>query len=81
MYNKINIFSEMSIVNIYTLHLVILTPFFIIITMKKEKLMKDYTHLFTEYLQDSLFLKLQKKLDKLLNSLELKDKDIILAIS
>jgi hypothetical protein len=49
--------------------------------MKKENMMKHYTDLFTEYPQDSLFLKLQKKLTKLLNSLELNDKDIILAIS
>ena len=49
--------------------------------MKKEILVKHYTDLFTEYPQDSLFLKLQKKLNKLLNSLNLKDKDIVLAIS
>ena len=49
--------------------------------MKKETLIKHYTDLFTEYSNNSLFLKLQKKLNKLLNSLELEDKDIILAIS
>jgi len=49
--------------------------------MKKENLMKHYTDLFTEYPQDSSFLKLQKKLTKLLESLKLKGKDIILAIS
>jgi hypothetical protein len=49
--------------------------------MKKEILVKHYTDLFTEYPQDSSFLKLQKKLNKLLNSLNLKDKDIVLAIS
>jgi hypothetical protein len=49
--------------------------------MKKENLMKHYTDSFTEYGENSLFLKLQKKLNELLNSLELKDKDIILAIS
>ncbi|MBR7036739.1 hypothetical protein IKI14_02475 [bacterium] len=49
--------------------------------MRKETLIKHYTDLFTEYPQDSSFLKLQKKLIRLLNSLELKDKDIILAIS
>jgi hypothetical protein len=49
--------------------------------MKKENLIGHYTNLFTEYPNNSLFLKLQKKLIKLLNSLELKDKDIILAIS
>jgi hypothetical protein len=49
--------------------------------MKKETLIKHYTGLFTEYSNNSLFLKLQKKLNKLLNSLELEDKDIILAIS
>ena len=43
--------------------------------------MKHYTDLFTEYPQDSSFLKLQKKLTKLLESLKLEDKDIILAIS
>ena len=49
--------------------------------MKKENLIKHYANLFTEYPQDSLFLKLQKKLTKLLESLELENKDIILAIS
>jgi hypothetical protein len=49
--------------------------------MKKENLIRHYTDLLTEYPDNSLFLKLQKKLIKLLNSLELKDKDIILAIS
>jgi hypothetical protein len=49
--------------------------------MKKEILMKHYADLFTEYPQDSSFLKLQKKLTKLLESLELENKDIILAIS
>ena len=43
--------------------------------------MKHYTDLFAEYPQDSSFLKLQKKLTKLLESLKLEDKDIILAIS
>ena len=65
----------------FVIHLVILTPFFIIHTMKKENLIKHYQDLFTEYPQDSSFLKLQKKLSKLLESLELEDKDIILAIS
>ena len=67
--------------NIFSIHLVIFIAFFIIPTMKKDFLIKNYTDLFTEYPQDSLFLKLQKKLIKLLNSLELEDKDIILAIS
>jgi hypothetical protein len=49
--------------------------------MKKENLMKHYTDLFTEYGENSSFLKLQKNLNNLLESLELKDKDIILAIS
>ena len=49
--------------------------------MKKENLIKHYTDLFAEYPQDSLFLKLQKKLTKLLESLKLEGKDIILAIS
>jgi hypothetical protein len=49
--------------------------------MEKETLIKHYADLFTEYSNNSLFLKLQKKLNKLLNTLELKDKDIILAIS
>lgn len=49
--------------------------------MKKENLIKHYTDLFAEYPQDSSFLKLQKKLGILLESLELEDKDIILAIS
>ena len=63
------------------LHLVIFLSFFIILTMKKENLIKHYTDLFTKYPKDSSFLKLQKKLTKLLESLELEDKDIILAIS
>jgi hypothetical protein len=49
--------------------------------MKKENLIKHYTDLFAEYPQDSSFLKLQKNLTKLLESLELENKDIILAIS
>jgi len=49
--------------------------------MKTDFLIEHYSNLFTEYPQDSSFLKLQKKLTKLLNSLELKDKDIILAVS
>ena len=65
----------------FTIHLVIFITFFIILTMKKENLINHYTELFTEYPRDSSFLKLQKKLIKLLNSLELEDKDIILAIS
>lgn len=65
----------------FTIHLVIFIAFFIIPTMKKDFLIKNYTDLFTEYPQDSLFLKLQKKLNKLFESLELEDKDIILTIS
>ena len=49
--------------------------------MKKENLMKHYTDLFAENPQNSSFLKLQKNLTKLLESLELENKDIILAIS
>lgn len=49
--------------------------------MKKETLVGHYADLFVEYPKDSLFFKLQKKLTKLLASLELADKDIILAIS
>jgi hypothetical protein len=49
--------------------------------MKKENLIRHYADLFTEYPQNSLFLKLQKKLTELLNSLNLENKDIILAIS
>jgi len=49
--------------------------------MKKKFLIKHYKDLFTEYAENSLFLKLQKKLTKLLESLELGDKDIILAVS
>lgn len=49
--------------------------------MKKENLIKHYKDLFSEYPQDSRFLKLQKKLNKLLESLEIKNKDIILAVS
>jgi hypothetical protein len=49
--------------------------------MKKESMMKHYTDLFVKYPKNSLFLKLQGKLTSLFKSLELKDKDIILAIS
>ena len=49
--------------------------------MKKENLIKQYTDLFTEYPQDSLFLKLQKNLTPFFEFLELEWKDIILAVS
>ena len=49
--------------------------------MEKQTLIKHYEDLFIEYPQDSLFLNLQKKLTKLLESLSLKDRHIILAIS
>ena len=61
--------------------LVISLSFLIIPIMKKENLIKHYTALFTEYQLNSLFFQLQKKLSKLFESLELKDEDIILAIS
>jgi hypothetical protein len=71
----------MSIAGVYALHLVIFITFFIILLMKKDFSIKQYVDLFTEYPKDSLFLNLQKKLSKLLKSLELKDKHIILAVS
>ena len=51
--------------------------------MQEKWGIKHYTQLFENEMitSNSLFLKLQKKLTKLLNSLKLKDKDIILAIS
>jgi len=49
--------------------------------MKGENSIKHYADLFTEYPNNSLFLKLQKNLTPLFESLELKDKDIILAVS
>ena len=51
--------------------------------MQEKWGIKRYTQLFENerITNNFLFLKLQKKLTKLLNSLELKDKDIILAIS
>ena len=49
--------------------------------MKKEFMIKHYKDLFNEYSKDSLFLKLQKNLTTLFESLELEDKDIILAVS
>lgn len=49
--------------------------------MKKEFSIKHYRDLFIEYQKDSSFLCLQKKLTKLLDSLKLEDKNIILAIS
>jgi len=49
--------------------------------MKKEFLIKHYEDLFTEYGENSLFLKLQKDLTPLFESLELEWKDIILAVS
>ena len=44
-------------------------------------MIKHYKDLFNEYSKDSLFLKLQEKLTPLLQSIELEDKDIILAVS
>jgi len=51
--------------------------------MQEKWKIKHYTQLFESerITNNSLFLKLQKKLTKLLESLELKDKDIILAVS
>jgi len=51
--------------------------------MQEKREIKHYTQLFeNERITDnSLFLKLQKNLNKLLDSLELEGKDIILAIS
>ena len=51
--------------------------------MQEKWEIKHYTQLFKNerITSSSLFLKLQKKLTKLLNNLELEDKDIILAIS
>lgn len=49
--------------------------------MGGQALIKHYKDLFIEYPKNSLFLNLQKKLTKLLESLNLKDRHIILAIS
>ena len=49
--------------------------------MKKEILIKHYKDLFTEYGENSSFLKLQKNLTPIFESLELKEKNIILAVS
>ena len=51
--------------------------------MQEKWEIKHYSQLFESerITSNSLFLKLQKKLNKLLNSLELEGKDIILAIS
>ena len=49
--------------------------------MKNNFLVKHYNDLFNEYSKDSSFLKLQKKLIPLFESLELEEKDIILAVS
>jgi len=49
--------------------------------MEKEFFIKHYKDLFKEYSKDSLFLKLQKNLTPLFEYLELKDKDILLAVS
>ena len=49
--------------------------------MKKEFLIKDYKDLFAEYAENSLFLRLQKNLTPLYESLKLEWKDIILAVS
>lgn len=49
--------------------------------MKKEYLIKHYKDIFKEYSKDSSFFQLQKKLSNLLESLELENKDIILAVS
>ena len=67
--------------NIFSIHLVIFIAFFIILIMKGNFSIKHYTDLFSEYPQDSSFLKLQKNLTPLFESLELKEKDIILAVS
>jgi hypothetical protein len=51
--------------------------------MQEKWEIKHYTQLFENerIAGNSLFLKLQKKLSNLLNSLELQGKDIILAVS
>jgi hypothetical protein len=51
--------------------------------MQEKWEIEHYSQLFENkrIISNSLFLKLQKNLDKLLNSLKLEDKDIILAIS
>jgi hypothetical protein len=51
--------------------------------MQAQGKFQHYSALFDDkrIAKDSLFLKLQKKLTKLLESLKLEDKDIILAIS
>jgi hypothetical protein len=51
--------------------------------MQEKWEIKHYTQLFENerITENSQFLKLQKKLTKLLESLELGDKDIILAVS
>ena len=49
--------------------------------MEKENLIKHNKDLFTEYAENSLFLKLQKNLTPIFESLELDNKDIILAVS
>ena len=49
--------------------------------MQVEGKITHYEDLFRGYSKDSLFLKLQKNLTPLFESLELKDKDIILAVS
>ena len=49
--------------------------------MEREILIKHYEDLFSEYAENSLFLKLQENLTPLLESLELKERDIILAVS
>lgn len=65
----------------FSFQLVIFTPFFIIHTMKGKIFIKHYEDLFTEYGENSLFLKLQKNLTPIFESLGLKDKDVILAVS
>ena len=49
--------------------------------MQEQGLVNQYSDLWTKDLKNPMFLNLQKKLNKLLELLELKDKHIILAVS
>ena len=49
--------------------------------MQEQGLLNQYSDLWTKDLKNPMFLNLQKNLNRLLESLELRDKNIILAVS
>jgi hypothetical protein len=49
--------------------------------MQEQGLLNQYSDLWSKDLKNPMFLNLQKNLNRLLESLELRDKNIILAVS